>query len=106
MRLLQIEWLSASKEEAESVVEKLLVQKLIACANISTVESRYIWQGRLERCSEVKVVMKTLEKHFETISQEIQRLGSYEVPCILGTYVDRAHIEYFDWVKKTVSCLL
>jgi periplasmic divalent cation tolerance protein len=70
---------------------------------MSCVDSLYIWQGALESSSEVKVVMKTLEKHFEIITQEIKRLGSYEVPCVLGTYVDIANSEYSEWIAQSIA---
>lgn len=60
---IQIEWMSASLEEARVISQKLIQKQLVACANIiENIVSYYMWQGDLESSQEVKVIyLKWLE---------------------------------------------
>jgi len=49
-----------SKEEAEKIVNTLLEERLIACANIiDSVSSLFWWQGKIEKEKEVLAIMKS-----------------------------------------------
>jgi hypothetical protein len=50
---------TASKLEAETIVQRLLEAKLIACANIvGPVHSRFCWAGKIDSAEEFLVLMK------------------------------------------------
>ena len=51
---------TASKIEAEKIAQKLLEDKLIACANIiNPVTSHFHWSGKIDCAEECLVVMKS-----------------------------------------------
>jgi periplasmic divalent cation tolerance protein len=51
---------TASKEEAEKIAQRLLEDKLIACANIiGPVTSHFHWLGKIDCAEECLVVMKS-----------------------------------------------
>jgi periplasmic divalent cation tolerance protein len=73
------------EKEAESLAERLLEAKLIACANIIPgMKSLYIWKGELNRDNEVILLLKTESKNFEKIEKLILEEHSYECPCIFS----------------------
>ena len=76
---------TASKEEAETIAQRLLEAKLIACANIiGPVHSRFLWSGKIDRAEEYLVLMKSRKDLFGVLSQSVKALHSYEVPEIIA----------------------
>ena len=56
--------LVTAKDEAQAnkIVEKLVEEKLIACANIVPgIRSIFRWQGKVDRADEVLLVLKSHE---------------------------------------------
>lgn len=101
MTLAYIFWTTSSEKEAKSISKELLEQKLIACANIiPKIQSLYIWEGKLQEESEVKVILKTNPDHFSKIEELILEKCSYEVPEITMMLSNKAHFPYSEWIEK------
>jgi len=73
---------AANEEEAKKIVERLLEEKLVACANMFPVKSAYWWEDKLESSVEIFVWMKTRADKFERIVERIKELHSYELPVV------------------------
>jgi periplasmic divalent cation tolerance protein len=94
---------TASKMEAETIVQRLLEAKLIACANIiGPVYSHFHWSGKMEKAEEYLILMKSRRDLFEKLSETVKALHSYEVPEILVLPVVEGSKAYMDWLD---SCL-
>lgn len=90
------------KEEAKKISKHLLEKRLIACANIHPIESLYWWEGKIQEDSEVVVIAKTKEENYNKVKNEVKKIHSYEVPCILKIKAE-ANEEYDKWIKKETS---
>ena len=101
--MIQIQWNSASQEEAETIVKALLENKLIACANLAPVTSHYIWKGKYHKDPEVKAYAKTTNEKIDLVFNKIQELTSYEVCEILAFDVVSAAAPYLCWVEEMVG---
>ena len=57
---------TASKAEAETIAERLLEAKLIACANIiGPIESHFHWSGKIDKAEEFgKIEVDRSQKAF------------------------------------------
>lgn len=94
---------TASKQEAEKIVQHLLTKRLIACANIAgPVSSHFHWSGKLERAEEYLVLMKSRRDLFAKVSKAVKALHSYEVPEILALPIVGVSKAYINWLR---SCL-
>jgi len=94
---------TASKEEAETIAQRLLKDKLIACANIvGPVYSHFRWSGKIDKAEEYLVLMKSRRDLFKALSETVKALHSYEVPEILALPVVDGSKTYLDWLD---SCL-
>ena len=94
---------TASREEAETIVQRLLEARLIACANIiGPVSSHFHWSGKIEKAEEYLIIMKSRQDLFEKLSEAVKALHSYEVPEILALPVVEGSKAYMDWLG---SCL-
>lgn len=89
--------------QARKIIAVLLERRLIACGNlISTVESSFWWEGKIQREKEVLVVMKTKKEKFSAVTTEIRRRHSYQVPEILALPVLKGNPAYLQWVQEVV----
>ena len=99
---IQIQWTAPSLEEARRIARMLVIEKLVACANlISGVESIYLWKGQLETSQEVKVYLKTRAELFARVRNLIQQNCSYEVPEISQIQFDDGNPPYIEWVESS-----
>lgn len=91
-----------TKEEAETVIKKLLSEKQIACGQIIAVQSYYHWEDQLCEDKEYPAILKTITDNADAVENRIKQLHSYEVPAIIQWHA-RANEEYAAWVRKEVK---
>jgi len=95
---------TSSREEANKIVNALLNEKLIACANVfGPVSSSFWWQGKIDKAEEYLVFMKTEAELFEKITSCIKRLHSYEVPEIIALPIVKGFKPYLEWISNTLA---
>ncbi|WP_185908700.1 divalent-cation tolerance protein CutA [Campylobacter troglodytis] len=88
----------ASKKEARSLIDLLLEKKLIACAQISKIESIYMWRDEFYDEKEYRLSFKTTKQHLQEIQQLI--LGHHSYDLAEFTVFDIEHNDkYGKWVK-------
>jgi periplasmic divalent cation tolerance protein len=94
---------TASKQEAESIAQRLLKERLIACANIiGPFSSLFHWSGKIEKAEEYLIFMKSRKDLFEKLAETVKALHSYEVPEIIVLPIVEGSKAYLDWLD---SCL-
>ena len=97
----------SSKENAELISETLLNKHLISCAQISTIESAYHWQGNIEHNTEYLLQMKTVKNNYQEIEEQIKKLHTYEVPEIAAYDIILGEKNFLNWIteetKKSTS---
>jgi|TARA_Y100000031_G_C8127185_1_gene341116 periplasmic divalent cation tolerance protein len=90
------------EEEAVKISKHLLEKRLIACSNIHPIRSLYWWEGKIQDTKESVIIAKTIEKNYNKIKEEVTKLHSYDIPCILKIDAE-ANESYDEWVKKEVD---
>ena len=95
---------TANKEEAEKIAQKLLGDKLIACANIiSPITSYFHWAGKIDCAEECLVVMKSRVDLFGALVECVKGLHSYEVPEVLALPIVAGSESYLGWVDGALK---
>ena len=95
---------TANKEEAEKIAQKLLGDKLIACANIiSPITSYFHWSGKIDCAEECLVVMKSRMDLFGALVECVKGLHSYEVPEVLALPIVAGFESYLGWVDEVLK---
>jgi uncharacterized protein involved in tolerance to divalent cations len=89
---------TASEAEAEAIAEALLAEQLAACVQITTIRSRYVWKGEVQREAEQLLLIKTREALFEPVRARIRTLHSYETPEIVALPITAADADYQTWM--------
>ncbi len=91
---------TGSEEEAERISSELLEQRLVACANIFPIRSKYWWEGRIEKDEEFAIIFKTRTALLKEAMAVIRGLHSYEVPCIICYEYVQGDGRYLDWIAE------
>lgn len=86
---------------AERVAEALVTEGVAACVNVlSECKSFYHWQGKLERASEVPLLIKTTRAAYPRLESQLSMLHPYAVPEIIALPVSAGLPEYMNWVAQ------
>ena len=94
----------ANKEEAKNISKALLSEKIAACVNIlSSVDSFYMWEGKVESSQELILIIKSSLKLANKLSKRIKELHSYSIPAIIQLPIASINKEYQAWLLK--NCL-
>jgi len=91
-----------SKEEAQKVAHNLVDRKLVACSNVFPIASTFHWQGAKHNDDEWVAIMKTSHANTGLVEMEIEKLHSYEVPCILHWEFE-CNLAYEKWLRNNIQ---
>lgn len=82
----------------------LVELQLVACVNlVSGIESIYRWKGKVERGTEVLLVMKTTRARLDELAAHIREHHPYDEPEFLILPVEAGLAGYLDWVRDSVA---
>ena len=82
------------------LVETLVRERLIACGQVTSIDSTYRWQGKVEHATEMRAIMHTTAARAEAVNQHVRRAHPYEVPCILVIPVLSGDKDYLAWIDQ------
>ncbi len=98
VNLLAVFTTVGSREQAQRIADALVSRGLVACAQISEIESVYVWQGALQREPEFRLLLKTTAAQYAAVQSAIRELHAYELPAIFAVEVTHAFEPYAAWV--------
>lgn len=94
----------AHKAEAQGIVNTLVAERLLACANIfPAVSSVYWWQGKMEHATEAAAVGKTTQNRYKALEKRFCELHPYETPCLVALPVSDGFGPYLRWVDQETT---
>ena len=91
-----------SVEQAKKIGKHLMNKRLCACVNIfPDMQPMFFWPPKtniIDESKEVVLITKTTEKKYQELEDEVQKIHSYEVPCIIA--IPTAHVskKYYNWL--------
>jgi|TARA_B100001971_G_C18078388_1_gene476913 periplasmic divalent cation tolerance protein len=91
-----------NEQEAVKISKHLLNKKLIACSNMHPTRSMYRWKNKIADEKEIVITAKTKEKNYKTIKEEVKKLHSYDIPCILKINAE-ANESYNKWIDEEIK---
>jgi periplasmic divalent cation tolerance protein len=88
---------------ARKLVRSALEARLVACGNIvPRLESRYWWQGKIERSAEVLILFKAARGTLPRLERVIMDKHPYDTPEIIVLRLDQGSARYLQWIKASV----
>ncbi|QKX01143.1 divalent cation tolerance protein CutA [Wolbachia endosymbiont of Dipetalonema caudispina] len=91
-------------EEAKTISEKLLSEKLVFCVNIfSQVNSLYLWKDEIHNSYEVVTIMKSRSGKVDMVIKKIEAMHSYDQPAIMILPVEKTNRAFTDWVSNAIN---
>jgi periplasmic divalent cation tolerance protein len=90
----------ATLDEARRIARAVVERELAACAQLSTIESFYVWKGAVQHEDEVRILFKTTDVAYEALERTIRELHPYELPAIHAVRFDRIFAPYGEWIAE------
>jgi len=100
MKLLAIYTTVATLVEARNIASALVERKLVACAQISAIESFYAWNGAQQHDPEFRILCKTTDAQYRAVEAAICELHGYELPAIHAVLLEHVYPPYASWVEQ------
>ncbi len=86
-------------QAAEALASALVEARLAACVNLlPAVQSVYRWQGKVERATEVTLLIKAAQRHYAALEAAIRTAHPYELPEVIALPVAAGLTSYLQWV--------
>lgn len=84
---------------AARIAAALVDDRLAACVNVLPgVESVYRWQGRVERASEVLLLIKSTRERLPALTARVVELHPYELPELVAVDIAGGLPGYLAWI--------
>lgn len=84
--------------QAQAMARALVERKLAACAQLTDIESFYVWDGALQNERECRILLKTRAECYPTIEAAIRELHTYELPAIHALPIEHIYPPYAQWI--------
>ncbi len=93
-------WLTcADKQEADKIVNTLLVKHLVVCARQIPLTADYLWQGKIDHNDEVLLIMDSRDDLFSEVERTVAKLHSYDTFVLEMTPIERLSVKAEEWIK-------
>ncbi len=103
MDLVAVFTTTGSLDEARHMAKTLVDRRLVACAQISEIESFYRWDGAVQNAREFRLLLKTTAARRGEVEDAVRALHSYDLPAVWTVPIEVAHTTYADWVADNVE---
>ncbi len=91
------------QEEAEKMAEGILESRLAACVQMADIRSFFLWEGELQKESEVALSIKTTEARYSKLEAYIEEYHPYDVPEIIKLPITGGLPGYLNWLDETTA---
>ena len=92
------------KKTALALAEKLVEMHLAACVNVlNECSSIYSWQGKTETATEIPLLIKTQQQHYNQVEQMIIAMHPYELPEVITVPVSGGLPAYLQWITDATQ---
>jgi periplasmic divalent cation tolerance protein len=92
-----------NKKSISKISNDLIKNKIIACVNISKIDSVYSWNGKIQNSSEYIAIFKTITKNKTKLKKVIAETHPYDVPEIAEIDVTSINKSYLNWLIESTN---
>jgi periplasmic divalent cation tolerance protein len=88
-----------TRDKANAIAGALVERRLAACVNMLPIDSVYTWRDRIERASEILLLIKIKRADYAKVEEAIRALHDYETPEIIALPIKQGFAGYLDWIE-------
>ena len=89
------------RNAAERIAASLVTEGVAACVNVlADCTSVYHWEDKLNRTTEVPLLIKTTKAAYPRLQDALRKLHPYEIPELIALPVSAGLPEYLSWVVQ------
>jgi len=92
-----------NKKSILEIANDLVKSKIIACVNISKIDSVYSWNGTIQNSVEYIAIFKTVTKNKSKLKKIIAETHPYDVPEIAEIDVTSINKSYLNWLIESTN---
>lgn len=92
-----------TREAAGRLASAMVERGLAACAQISTIDSVYVWKGSVVDGQEYRLVFKTKAERYDALEAAIVELHDYEVPAVQAYPAEQTYEAYASWIDDCTA---
>lgn len=93
-----------SGKEALRIASLLVTNRVAACVNvIPGLRSYFWWKGKVDRCRENLLVIKTSKSRFKALEKFLKKVHPYDVPEIVALPIEKGNKKYLDWILESLG---
>ena len=89
-----------SLEAAQRMGRTLVERHLAACAQITPIESFYVWNDALCHEPEFRLLLKSTEARYAALEAAIRESHPYELPAIHAERLEPVYPPYAEWIER------
>jgi len=87
---------------ARRLARLALEARLVACANlVPRLESHYWWQGKIEKSSEVLLLLKTTRRNLAALEKLVVAAHPYDTPEFIVLSISGGNARYLEWWQNS-----
>ncbi len=90
-------------QTTKRLIDAILTQKLAACVQCSSIDSHYLWQGKVCNDKETLLVIKTTDANYAELERLIINLHDYETPQVIKVPFSEGAFAYLQWINQTTQ---
>jgi periplasmic divalent cation tolerance protein len=95
---------TSSHNEAASIADALVSERLAACVNIvGAIESVYRWEGKVTHDHEALMIIKTTGERYDDLERRVRELHSYSTPEVVALRIQRGSEHYLSWLRESTA---
>lgn len=92
-----------SMEEAKTLGELIIRERIGACVDFWPISSCYNWEGSIKHVQQAMLLITTFEAKLDVVTQIISENHSYSIPLVAGVDVRRINHPYKEWMMKEIE---
>lgn len=93
----------STREQAQTLAERLIETRLAACVQLQAIESVYRWEGQLQLEPEWRLLIKTTAAHWTALCELMAAEHPYALPALLALPVSEAEPQFADWLRQSLA---
>ena len=92
-----------TKDDARALARQLVEAHLVACAQILSIDSVFVWDGQVNDSPEWLILLKTRTDVWDALVAYLEEHHPYDVPEILRLPIAAGFGPYLSWVSENTT---